>query len=403
MEESKLQNVESGLASGQEFEDLDTTKNSILYRIFHGTRRSREPLSLSVGITIYFSLLMVTLLPLSLTAYFDLQTLSAPSQNLKLPFLSDWNVFFMFIVSLPWLAIYSVTDHFTLTSGVIKIVRGKILLISAVEAKALIKSWNARFTNRNLAGQVLGVVIGLLVACANYAVYSDPRVGYWILKDTQWSLTGWVYLYCIFLFYWIVTVYLLRIFMMSTFLRDAVERAQIRVVPFHPDRCGGLRPVGTFGLRHQYLLSVLGINLLILVFVYPLYLTINPKLSALILVAAIAFIVFGPAVLFNALLPFHRGMMRYKAKLSEDVAHELQHELDNIRDKLKLGPVLKEDEESFERLRKIANVVEDLPDWPFDKRMLGKLLTAYLGPVTTLITLLGKFSWVLAILDKFTK
>jgi hypothetical protein len=75
----------------------------------------------------------------------------------------------------------------------------------------------------------------------------------------------YVYLYCIILLYTLVIVYVTRCIVLSYFLRALVAAARpLCILPLHPDKCGGLRPVGRLGLRNQYTLTILGINIVLL-------------------------------------------------------------------------------------------------------------------------------------------
>jgi hypothetical protein len=381
--EAQLAGNSASTESWQVFENLDTTRYSLLHRLFGGFLADEDPSRVSLGIFVYLSFILVTLLPLSVTALFDLPTLTDLSK-VKLPFLYDGNVLCLLAVSLPLVGVYIITDQPLLRRAVASIIRGKILTVVAVNPKALVDSWNARFGAINLFAQVAAVVVGLGVARFNYDVFSRPNVGYWTLKDGQFSVTGWVYLYCIFLFYWTVSVYVVRTFSAGLFLRELVNSARVSPIPLHPDHCGGLRPVGVLGLRTQYMLMVLGINLLFLIFLYPKMLgTLPAELKMLIWAAAIAYVVLGPIIFVVPLLPFRGGMMRSKAELMDAVAQGLKSEFERVQTNLQAGPVSKEDEDTIERLRKMSALVEELPVWPFDALTLRKFATAYLVPVVT--------------------
>ena len=75
---------------------------------------------------------------------------------------------------------------------------------------------------------------------------------------------GFVYLACIWMFYVLIPIYVLRSLAISFLMRDVVASAPLRILRLHPDHCGGLRPVGRLGLRDQYGLSVFGVNVVLL-------------------------------------------------------------------------------------------------------------------------------------------
>jgi hypothetical protein len=367
----------------QVFEHLETTRYSLLHRVFARAQADDDPSRVSLLVTVYLSFMLVALAPLSLTAFFDLPTLTDRS-TVSLPFLYDGNVLWLLAVSLPLVGVYVITDQPLLRRAVATIVRENILKLSSADAQRVVNSWNARFAATNVFAQAVAVVVGLVVAWFNYDVFSRPDVGYWTVTDGQFSATGWVYLYCIFLFYWVVSVYVVRTLVAGVFVRDLVGHGDVLPVPFHPDHCGGLRPIGVLGLRTQYILSVFGINLLLLFLIYfSLLPNMPPELYWLMMAAATVCIVLGPVVFFTPLLPFRAGMMRKKAELMNAVTQRLNSEFGRIHTKLRAEPVTKEDEDAIERLRKIGDMVAELPVWPFDALTVRKFITAYLVPVAT--------------------
>src|ERR1700693_2386967 len=74
---------------------------------------------------------------------------------------------------------------------------------------------------------------------------------------------GPAFLWCVFCFFGLIPVYVVRGIATSFLLKDVVSRSKISMLPFHPDRSGGLRPVGEIGLRHQYFLTVIGLNMVL--------------------------------------------------------------------------------------------------------------------------------------------
>jgi hypothetical protein len=314
-------------------------------------------------------------------AFLTLPTLTQRSSALNLPFLYDGNVAFMFTVSLPLLVIYTMSDQRVLTTAITLIVREDILALDPETAMRLRVRWEPRFARLNGAGQVVAVLVASVVAWTNAIVVADPYLGHWAMEAGRVSPVGYLYLWCLFLFYLVATIYAARCVAIIVFLRDLVGQAAIKLVPFHPDRCGGLRPVGEIGLRQQYALSIVGINLALLFFVSFEFLPPQRGLLALVAAATAAYGVLGPVVFLGPLLPFREGMSRAKIDLMKEVAGRLRVELTNVRQRLRSGPITKDDEELIERLQKIASFVEKLPVWPFDADTVRKFVTAFLLPL----------------------
>jgi hypothetical protein len=247
------------------------------------------------------------------------------------------------------------------------------------------------FRNTNFVAQGLGAGIGLALGWATLNLYLSPSVGFWIASKDHLLPVGYVYFYCIALLYAIITMYVLRCVAFSVFLTKVVAHSTMHMLPFHPDRCGGLRPVGQLGLRNQYTLSILGLNVVILALVSLLKLTGLPSQHHLITASTVAYLILGPVVFMAPLLPFRKGMLQTKADWMSDVARRLRTEFERLRRQIQSAQITKDDEDLVDRLRKISSVIDELPVWPFDARTLRTFASAYVAPLVPLgYPLVGK-------------
>jgi hypothetical protein len=354
---------------------VDTTSGSILHRVFCDPE---HPWPVS---KLFITAVAFTFLPLIVAALLSPLSLISWTPPHKLSFLYDWNILFAFIVSFPCLFILSVSDQHVLASALKSVQLDGTVTISEDAAILLSDSWRRRFRIINLFGQVVGVVVGAIVAIFNYAIYTPAEMGFWIAHDGRLLPVGYVFEYCIFLFYSLIPLYVFRNVAVSLLLRDIVGHSQVRMLPLHPDKCGGLSPIGRLGLRNQYVLMIFGLNLVFFVLVSILYLEIHPSLYHLIAAAAIAYLILGPLIFTAPLLPFRGGMIRNKTDLMRSVAQRLRVELQRLHGQLNSGPISKDDEEIVDRLRKISTMINELPVWPFDAATLRKFLTAYVVPL----------------------
>jgi hypothetical protein len=289
-------------------------------------------------------------------------------------------VMFMFLVTMPALVAYLVNDQRVLTTALGRTVREEILELSASDAIALCAEWKKRFRQVNVSAQVIGAFIGAAVAWVNYRIYSPASVGYWMMNQGHLTGAGGVFLWGVFLFFALTAMYVVRSVAVTFFLRALLKCSNIRVVPFHPDGSGGLRPVGAIGLNNQYLLSIYGLNVISLVIVKRA-LIVPEGLRVLMIVAVAVYALVGPVVFVAPLMQFRAGMMRAKTELMNEVAQRLRSELERVRVKLRKDDITKNDEELIDRLRKIGAVIDGLPVWPFDAPTVRKFLTAYLAPL----------------------
>lgn len=361
---------------------LDTISGSFIHSVF----RYRDPTgtgNVFELVRIYIVAVLFTIGPLFIAALFSPLSLTEASAVHKLPFLKDWNVLFMFFISFPSLLILTVTDQNILKRSLQSVYSDNTITFVEGSALKLCGRWQRRFRLTNWAAQAIGTCVGGLVAYFNYIACVPAAVGFWIADEGNLLPVGVFFLFCIFIFYVVVTVYVVRSIAMSVFLKDVVASSQLHLLPLHPDKSGGLRPIGHLGLRNQYVLSLLGLNLLLMAVIYSSVLSLTSYLGGLIAAAVCAYLFLGPIVFVAPLLPFRAGMLDSKNQLTGEIAKRLRLELDRIRTQIESGKISKEDEELIDRLRKIGAILDELPVWPFDTGTLRKFLTAYFIPIAS--------------------
>lgn len=365
-----------------------TTQLSLLHRLFDGSDASpawARAFLTAVGCT-YLPLLVAALTHPKLLWKFSDHCLSA--ECLRLPFLHDWNIHFAFLISFPTLVALLITDDAVLRSSLRQVQEDGVMTISEIDFAAFADVWAKRFRRANLIGQAAGLAIGAGLAFLTQQIYIASGSGFWISEQRVLLPVGYVYVYCIALLYALITLYVLRSILISVFLNQLVRRAELHMMPFHPDKCGGFRPVSRLGLRNQYTLTILGLNVVLLATMTDLYLPQSPSLKELVIAAAFAYAILGPVVFIGPLLPFRTGMQHEKNEWMREIAYRVRFELERLRNQIRAGDIAKEDEEFIDRLRKIGGVVDELPVWPFDARTLRRFATAYIVPVG--VTAIGK-------------
>jgi hypothetical protein len=366
--------------------NLDTTAGSplhVLLGVF-----DRIGVGAFAHVALYVAAVVATYLPLLIGAWLGPVSITVTQGMHRVPFLYDGVTMFTFLVSFPCMLILVATDQRVLSRSLNIVLADGSITIADADRIALEKRWYRLFRTTNLAAQALGFVVGSIVAYFNFRAFVPASAGHWIADNERLLPVGYVYLYCIFLFYAVASVYVVRSFAIAFLLRDIVARGQLHMLPLHPDKAGGLQPVGRLGLRNQYALTLFGLNVVVLMISY-LILKDSDLVFGLVVVAIVAYLILGPLVFMAPLLPFRGGMLRNKAQLMSKVALRLRVELDHLHAGLASGAITAEDEgliERIERLRKIGALIDELPVWPFDAATLRKFVTAYVLPIVSSVS-----------------
>jgi hypothetical protein len=314
---------------------LDTTTDSAVHALFRCLDRGGGGRALAL-FRLYAIAVALTLLPLLIGAWLGPHSLVVRGAELKLPFFYDWTILFAFLVSFPCLLILTVTDQDVLVQSLKTVESEGTITISPEDKKRVAVRWNGRFRIINLVGQASAAMIGASIAYINYRLFKEPSLGHWSFDGGALLGVGYVFLLCLFLFYALIVVYLFRNIALSLLLGDIVRHARLQLLPWHPDRCGGLRPVGRLGLRNQYALSIFGVNVVLMawVMIHDVVGTqeeIPASLYALMIAGVVAYLILGPIVFVAPLLPFRSGMQANKAELRSEIVQRLRMESERLR------------------------------------------------------------------------
>lgn len=368
-------------------EHIDTGKASIIHWLFPSS--PSEDISIYKHYVVpYIAIALVTYGGMLITAVLSPLSIYTRSEAIKIPFLLDANIVWMFLWLLQLVVIFLVTERIMIPSGLGKIKEAGVFTITDDAANRLKSSWEKRYKFANILGQTIGFIVGIIVCLINYATFTQIGMASWQAANGHANLSGWYFLVCMFFFVFALTVLVVRNFATILFLTDIVRNSVIQIIPFHPDKCGGLNPVGLLGLRNQYLLSSVGINI-ILLFGNATILDSNIKLQVQVIASFIIYIILGPISFLGPLLPFRNAMQKDKSRLMKLVANRIKKDFNRIIKLIDEGKMTKEDNELLTRYKNIGELIEKLPVWPFDIATLTKFITAYITPfLAMLISLL---------------
>jgi len=365
------------------FNQLDTTRASAVHR-FAALVQEFWPAGKLLLLKWYLVSILIAFLPFAMTLRVSSVPIFTRSAHHTLPFFWDANILFMIFISFPCICILTATDQPVLINSLRMVQADGTLVISEIDQRDISERWNRIFRLTNVVGQLFGLFLGALIARINIIAYTQPHVGYWITDAAgKMQPIGFAFAFFIFIVYALATVYVSRNVTIAFLLNDIVARSTLNILPFHPDQSGGLRAVGELGLRNQYTLTLVGLNLVLLVAWSYMFLTIPKQLDGLIVAACVAYLLLGPVVFAGPLLPFRAAMRENKDKVMGEVAQRMKRELDHLREQIPSGPISEQDLLLIDRLRKISDFADELPVWPFNAFTLKKFMSAYIIPIVS--------------------
>jgi hypothetical protein len=356
---------------------LDTSGGSALHIL--PKLLERVGLQALIPVVHYFVAVFLTFVPLVVFGEFGVTKMVAPSGSVKMPFFYDLTTLYLFLITLPCLLILTATDDQLLRRALSRVQADGIVEIAEVDGIALAKHWRVIFRRTNFAAEAIGLVAGAIVVYVQYRQATTTDLGSWVAPHRHVEPIGYVFFYCVMLFVVVATAYIFRGFMTGVLLWNIVSHAKLHILPLHPDKAGGLRPIGRLGLRNEYAIAVTGMNIAVAVFGAVLILK-SWAFGGGIITATIAYLFLGPLVFIWPLLPFRDAMSKNKDQVMSGAALGMRAQVDTLRSRFEVGAATAEDVQLIDRLSKIGDLIDDLPVWPFDAITLRQFFTAYAIP-----------------------
>lgn len=167
-------------------------------------------------------------------------------------------------------------------------------------------------------------------------------------------------------------------------LRRLFGTFAIDVRPLHPDGAGGLAPLGTFTLMLSYVISLVGIVLVVtpLTRHYASEGGFEFRWTAELVAGLAAYVVAAPVVFFAPLAVAHTAMRDAKDALLLQIARRFEAEYDAVQ--RGLGDDLGGLEDGLQRLKSLQTLhhtTAEFPVWPLNIGSLARFGTSFVSPL----------------------
>jgi hypothetical protein len=171
----------------------------------------------------------------------------------------------------------------------------------------------------------------------------------------------------------------------ARFIGVLTEKFKIKIRPNHPDKCGGLKPLGNlcFGIALPILIGIIFLG------VYASGIVVNKGLP-IVAAANIGLFCFALPIayfaFFSPMWKIHLEMQEKKSKYEEDYyaqLAQLELALKSTINEVN-AETTKIAKEKIEAYRTFDPEKMNYPTWPFDKRILLKFLTPQIVPILSL-------------------
>jgi len=154
--------------------------------------------------------------------------------------------------------------------------------------------------------------------------------------------------------------------------------------PLHPDKAGGLRPLGRYALATTYIIAFGGSVTALGEYIW---LKSADLPDAYFFHAALGlYLILAPLVFFAPLSGAHEAMRKAKDNLIQQLSKQFNKDYSKAYDEIENSAgTLKDNIEKIEQLQRLHKLTSEFPVWPFDFDTLRKFFITISSPIFTII------------------
>ncbi len=226
-------------------------------------------------------------------------------------------------------------------------------------------------------------LIALVVTVSLFFVFRNPRNPIWYSLETDEFvyLGGWAQLIVYYMTFYTFSLSLLNILATYRILKVLFAANRINVQPLHPDKCGGLAPLGALSRTLIYGIVFLGIIVALNVhfnyYQFGRELTNPLQISIMLGYLLMAYVIF-----FLPLHAAHKPMKRAKEEELKVIHHyiarfnkEIKKDFEEHRD-IDAGAL-----ENFNNAREMYDITMQMPVYPYNVRTVVSFVSSVAVPV----------------------
>ena len=265
---------------------------------------------------------------------------------------------------------------------------GATLLFQRLEQSGVFLSSNvvsenvkwSRRSFRSAAAFYCIVVLSVLYALSQLAAYQNwvpwesaggylnlaPAAAYY--RTPFWLLNFYTFLFAIF-----------NIVLTVMTLRRLFHAQGIRILPLHPDKCGGLVSISQYSLKIAYGIASAGL-VISGATLFALQTGILNR-SYPIILGIVAYIVLSPILFFWPLGTAHTAMREAKDSQLLQLARRFDEAYVRLNIESYDDAAVEQGLKKLENLKKLYVIAEDFPVWPFDITNLRRFFAVVTAPL----------------------
>ncbi len=239
----------------------------------------------------------------------------------------------------------------------------------------------------------LWIVLSLIAAAGLVMLIQIPEIRAVRTWQTAHPIVFWTTVLMWGLIFFLGTMNVIRIILSIVWFNRLFDRFHVDVKVLHPDRAGGLSPLGEFSVKIGYGIAIYGLAAVVGILSESYLRTTQftgPELSIRFVPLLVAYLVLAPIAFFLPIGAARSTMRKAKHGFIVQIADQFELETIAIQSLLaSSADELKQKLEKIEQLTKLYDIAAKFPVWPFNTENLVRFLSAISSPfVVALISVL---------------
>jgi len=215
-------------------------------------------------------------------------------------------------------------------------------------------------------------------------VAAGLNIYFMIKKSDSWSgihggITAFYFRLFVTINYYMILIILYKCIITTWAIRE-IFKLKIIVHPLHPDKCGGLKAIGSLSIAIHYFSQLIIIFLTMIALFNP-----NSLDNVAFVLAFLSLVVITVLSLFFSLYKAHFKMKSAKEDLLEKLHSEFQKYYDQLFSNLGEESFQKTIADNLQSINSLYAVANKMPVWPFDIHSLARFFTAVSIPILIFI------------------
>ncbi len=173
-------------------------------------------------------------------------------------------------------------------------------------------------------------------------------------------------------------------------LRRLFRSTEIQLLPLHPDKCGGLGAISQYTTRVGFGIGTIGL----LMSAATIYEVVFGDLARAIpvILGIVIYLIAAPVFFFLPLGTAHDSMQRAKDEELLEIAQKFTRSYNSLKNTSKKQKNYDEELTNLENIKKLYEVADAFPVWPFDIQNLRRFMVVITTPVLpAIVSILEKY------------